>query len=95
MEDRITSEFGGGGVMPNTVYPKGEEALTAPDKLRLQSITGQETDSQAPVNLGHWYGNDDFDETKPAYTYKEHEQKLQEIAREEANRYKESPRSFD
>ena len=50
------SEYGGGGVMPNTVFPKGTEALTASDKLRLQSITGQETDSNAPVDPYFWQG---------------------------------------
>lgn len=50
------SEYGGEGVMPNTVFPKGTEALTAADKLRLQSITGQETDSNAPVDPYFWQG---------------------------------------
>ena len=94
MNDREFSEYGGGGVMPNTVFPKGSDALTPGDKLRLQSITGQETDSRAPVNLGHWYGNDDFDETKPAHTFKEHEARVTQSKREEVQRYKESPRSF-
>ena len=51
------SEYEGGGVMPNTVFPKGEDALTASDKLRLQSLTGQETDSRAPIDPYFWYGN--------------------------------------
>jgi hypothetical protein len=50
------SEFDGGGVMPNTVYPKGTEALTPADKLRLDSITGQDQDSRAPVDPWHWQG---------------------------------------
>lgn len=89
------SEYEGGGVMPNTVFPKGEEALTAADKLRLQSLTGQETDSRAGVNLGHWYGNSDFDETKPAYELKEHDALVRQTEREERNRYRETPRSFE
>jgi hypothetical protein len=50
------SEFEGGGVMPNTVFPKGTDALTASDKLRLQSITGQEVDSRAPRDPYFWQG---------------------------------------
>ena len=50
------SEFGGAGVMPNTVYSKGADALTAADKLRLQSLTGQEDDAHAPVDPFFWYG---------------------------------------
>jgi hypothetical protein len=50
------SEFEGGGVMPNTVFPKGTEALTASDRLRLQSLTGQEEDSRAPVDPYFWQG---------------------------------------
>lgn len=51
------SEYEGGGVMPNTVFPKSAEALTASDKLRLMSTTGQMEDSQAPVDPYFWYGN--------------------------------------
>lgn len=51
------SEFDGGGVMPNTVYPMGADALTPSDKLRLQSITGQEDDPRAAVDDYFWYGN--------------------------------------
>lgn len=51
------SEYDGGGVMPDsTVHPKGPEALTAGDKLRLQSLTGQEIDPKAPRDEYHWYG---------------------------------------
>ena len=51
------SEYEGGGVMPNTVFPKGTDALTPADKLRLQSITGQEVDSKAPPDPYFWWGN--------------------------------------
>jgi hypothetical protein len=50
------SEFEGGGVMRNTVFPKGTDALTASDKLRLQSITGQEEDSKAAPDPYFWQG---------------------------------------
>lgn len=59
------SEYGGMGVMPNTVFPKGSDALTASDKLRLQSLTGQEEDSRAPVDPYHWYGNVELPEIEP------------------------------
>lgn len=78
------SEYEGGGVMPNTVFPKGEDALTAADRLRLQSITGQETDSRARPNPYHWRGGIDpraFDvQTPERITYAE-----------EKDRYKEHP----
>lgn len=52
------TEFNGGGVMPNTVFPKSPEFLTNGEKLRLDAITGQHEDSHAPVNPYHWNGVD-------------------------------------
>lgn len=51
------SEFEGRGVLRNTIFPKDPEALNAHDKLRLQSITGQEDDPLAEPDPYHWYGN--------------------------------------
>lgn len=51
------SEYGGRGVQANTLYPKGADALTPSDRLRLQSITGQEDDPTAPPDPYFWYGN--------------------------------------
>lgn len=65
---RTMSEYEGGGVMPNTVFPKGTDALTASDKLRLQSMTGQETDARTAVNPYHWYGNVAPEEVEPGLT---------------------------
>lgn len=86
------SEYGGGGVMPNTVFPKGSEALTASDKLRLQSITGQEEDSRAPVDPWFWQGGDysstaldDVEADRRA-----HERRNSQLRREESRRYRES-----
>lgn len=62
------SEYEGGGVLPNTIFPKGPDALTSHDKLRLQSLTGQETVANAPVDPYHWQGKvepeplEEFDE---------------------------------
>lgn len=86
------SEFDGGGVMPNTVHPKGTEALTASDKLRLQSITGQETDSRATPDPGFWYGNEYFDVNEvPKPTPEQRARQLQN-QRTEAGRYNETKR---
>lgn len=89
VEDR--SEFEGGGLMPNTVFPKGTEALTPSDKLRLQSITGQETDSRAQVDPYFWYGNvrPDPEEERIARTVRQ--QKERAFRREESRRYRETP----
>lgn len=92
VEDR--SEFDGGGVMPNTIYPKGTEALTASDKLRLQSITGQEEDSRAPVDPYFWHGNVRPDPNKERMLAIERKQAEQQRRRSEANRYKESPPNY-
>lgn len=89
VEDR--SEFDGGGVMPNTVYPKGTEALTNGDKLRLQSITGQELDSRAPVDPYHWYGNSRPDPLVEKRLARDQANKRRMIRQQEVNRYKESP----
>lgn len=51
------SEFGGKGVLDSTLYPKGQEALTPGDKLRLMSLTGQEEDPKAPLDPYFWNGN--------------------------------------
>lgn len=51
------SEYEGRGTLDNTLFPKGAEALTASDKLRLQSITGQEDDPLAEPDPYHWQGN--------------------------------------
>lgn len=53
------SEYGGKGVLKNTLFPKGSDALTASDKLRLDSLTGQTIDPLAEPNLYHWLGNID------------------------------------
>ena len=92
MDNQTRTEFNGGGVMPNTVHPKGEDALTNGEKLRLQSITGQETDSKASPDPGFWQGNEYFDPTQPAETYEEWAEKIRRIEREEASRYDETPR---
>lgn len=87
------TEFGGGGVMPNTVFPKGAEALTAEDQLRLDSLTGQTEDSQAPLDPWHWNGGtydpqviEDIKEAR-----RERLARGQELRRAEAARYRESP----
>ena len=51
------SEFGGGGVLPNTLFPQvAGVAMTASDQLRLMSITGQETDTHATPDPYFWQG---------------------------------------
>lgn len=89
LEDR--SEYDGGGVMPNTVYPKGPDALTPSDKLRLQSITGQEEDSRAPVDPYFWHGNVRPDPNEEARLAQEERARIAELRRMERDRYKESP----
>lgn len=61
MSSRQVSEYDGGGTMRNTVHPKGTEAITASDALRLMSLTGQETDTKAPVDPLFWLGLDNND----------------------------------
>lgn len=85
------SEYGGGGVMPNTVFPMGSDALTPSDKLRLQSLTGQETDSQAPLDDQFWHGNQQYDTTLELREQNARAQKQRTIARRERNRYRETP----
>lgn len=86
------TEYDGGGVMPNTVHPKGKDALTNGDKLRLMSTTGQMEDSQAAVDPGFWVGNEYFDTTKPAYTYNDQAARLRQRNADQAARYKQTPR---
>ena len=88
------SEYEGGGVMPNTVFPKGSDALTPSDKLRLQSLTGQEEDSQAPLNPYHWNGGIGPDLVRERADRNARLARQQQINREAAARYKESPPNF-
>ncbi|AVR56906.1 hypothetical protein PBI_TRISCUIT_33 [Microbacterium phage Triscuit] len=90
MSDR--TEFQGGGVMPNGVFPKGSDALTPSDKLMLQSRTGQEVDSRAPLDPGFWYGNSNFDPNMKAPVDRDRIRRERQARREEGRRYRESPR---
>lgn len=87
------SEYDGGGIMPNTVYPKGPEALTPSDKLRLDSITGQHEDSRAKPDPWHWVGG----KYHPDELAGVEEDRLdrvrrgQEMRREATERYEETP----
>jgi len=86
------SEYEGGGVMPNTVFPKGADALTASDKLRLQSITGQEEDSRAPVDPWFWQGGDYSSTALEGVEAdrRARQARNSELRRQEAGRYRES-----
>ncbi len=84
------SEFEGGGVMPNTVFPKGAKALTNDDKLRLQSTTGQEIDSQASVDPFFWHGNEGPDPEQAKRTRQAWEQDQRLIKQQARDRYRES-----
>lgn len=84
------SEYDGKGVMPNTVHPKDTEALTASDQLRLQSITGQEEDSRAPVDPYHWQGNARPDGVEEKKARLLREAREQAIVRAERDRYRET-----
>jgi len=85
------SEYDGGGVMPNTVHPKGTDALTASDRLRLQSLTGQEEDSRAPVDPYHWYGGQRPDPRAAEADRYAREERQRQIRQAEADRYRETP----
>lgn len=85
------SEYDGGGVMPNTVHPKGTAALTASDQFRLQSLTGQETDSRAPVDPYHWYGGTRPDGLAEAADRAAREERMRQMRQHEADRYRETP----
>lgn len=85
MAERYFSEYDGGGVMPSTVHPKPESALTNDERLRLQSLTGQETDTNAPLDPGFWQGNSFF-------TEKDVRRSDENYAREEARRQRNQSR---
>lgn len=78
----MESEYGGGGVMPNGIFPQEDGVELSPsDQLMLMSATGSTTDSHAPVDPYYWHGN-----VKPATVVKK--PKPKRIT--EAQRYKES-----
>jgi hypothetical protein len=84
------SEYGGAGPMPNGVFPKGNDALSASDKLRLLSTTGQTEDSHMPVDPGYWQGVVRFDPNEVPKPTPEQVERAQRIIRDNANRYKET-----
>lgn len=92
MPNPSRSEYEGGGVMPNTVFPMGSEALTASDKLRLQSITGQEEDSRATPDPGFWVGNSYFDVNARPKPSPEQLARRAQNRQTEARRYDETAR---
>jgi len=92
MKPTYQSEYEGRGVMPNTVFPKGSDALTPADKLRLQSLTGQEEDSRAPVDPYFWFGGTGPDTEAESALTAEAEARAIEQALIERDRYKETPR---
>jgi len=89
VEDR--SEFEGGGVMPNSVFPKGVDALDNSDILRLDAITGQHEDSRAQVNPFHWWGNMRPDPEIDRKIQADARTKERRLAQAEAKRYRETP----
>lgn len=92
MSLRDRSEYQGGGHMPNGVFPKGNDALTPSDKLRLGYTTGQEEDSRAKVDPGFFYGNGYFDPNEKPPVDRERIRREKEIRRRENARYRETPR---
>lgn len=88
------SEFDGGGVMPNTIFPKGSDALTPGEKLRLQSLTGQENDSRAPLDPAFWNGATMPDPRPAEMDRRAREREEAARRRQELRRYKQTPRQY-
>lgn len=89
------TEFQGGGVMPNGVFPKGNDALTPSDKLLLGYTTGQEEDSRAPLDPGVFYGNAYFDPNARPPRDRARETRERQARQAEARRYTETRRPTD
>lgn len=89
---RQFSEYDGGGTMPSTIHPKPESALTPGEKLRLMSLTGQETDTNAPLDLGFWQGNNYFDPDEVPAEDTQRIRREREARRQNELRYRESRR---
>lgn len=60
------SEFEGGGVQRNTLFPVEIEDMPAGDKLRLRNITGQDADPRAQPDPYFWQGGIDPGPYPPA-----------------------------
>lgn len=84
------SEYEGGGVMPNTVFPHDGEP-TPSEKLRLMSLTGQEDDTRAPLDPYFWVGNERPDPNVERQAAAERRRQERAIARSERDRYRETP----
>lgn len=84
------SEYEGGGVMPNTVFPHDGEP-TPSEKLRLMSLTGQTDDTRAQLDPYFWQGEERPDPTVVRQAAIERRAKERAIARAERERYRQSP----
>jgi hypothetical protein len=91
MPDMESTEFNGGGVQRNTIFPKGVEALTPADKLRLGYITGVEDDPNSQPHDGQFVGAGRFDQTRYDEATRDLVAQRQALQRAEAERYRESP----
>lgn len=83
------SEFEGGGVMPNGVFPRA--IPNASDQLRLMSTTGQTEDTSARRN--HWFflGQDRDDILSLIQGEHEREVTAREMEEDAVRRYRQSP----
>lgn len=86
------SEFDGEGVMPGGVHPKPANRLTASEQLMLQSLTGQDADTNAPRDPWHWYGNPASASTTDTPEAREvsRQRREREMERQQRLRYRQS-----
>lgn len=86
------SEFDGDGVMPGGVYPKPANILKPGERLMLQSLTGQDQDTNAPRDQWHWHGNSAADSTTDTPEARETSRLRRErnMERQERLRYRQS-----
>lgn len=82
------SEFSGGGPMPNGVFPKGREALTNGDRLRLGYSTGVEDDAKSFVKPHQFYGHPEITRQEFEQVMRQFEERERQLQRDEEQRYR-------
>lgn len=85
------TEYNGGGVMRNSVFPKESEALTNGDRLRLGYTTGREDNSQSIPRPHQFYGNNEITRQTVQQALLSIQRKESQIAQRESRRYRELP----
>jgi hypothetical protein len=85
------TEYNGGGVMRNSVFPKEPEALTNGERLRLGYTTGREDNAHSIPRPHQFYGNQEITRQTVQQALLSIQRREDQIRQQESRRYRELP----